>query len=80
MNPLMMMAMQMFKGGKNPEQIANNLIANNMGNNPMMNNLLNMAKNSNNKGLEQFARNMCKEKGIDFEKEYNNFISNFKNR
>lgn len=64
-----------------PEKLVMNLISSKFGNNnPMMNNLLSMAKKGDNKGLEEFARNMCKEKGIDFNKEYNNFISNLKQR
>lgn len=46
--------------------------------NPMLNNLINMAKKGNTQEVEQFARNLFKEQGKDFEKEYNEFLKNFK--
>lgn len=46
--------------------------------NPMMNNLVNMAKSGNSKGIEDFARNMCREKNINFDIEFSNFIKKFK--
>ena len=36
-----------------------------LGNNPMAGNLVNMISNKDGKGLEQMARNMAKEKGLD---------------
>ena len=41
-------------------------------------NLMQMANSGNNKGIENFARNVCKEKGIDFDKEFNSFMNDFK--
>ncbi len=46
--------------------------------NPMINNLINMANNGNTKGVEEFARNYMKEQGKDFDKEFGNFMNNFK--
>lgn len=46
--------------------------------NPLFNNLMQMANKGNKKGIETFARNICKEKGIDFDKEFTNFMNNFK--
>ena len=46
--------------------------------NPVLNNLINMAKTGDSKGVENFARNICKEKGKDFDKEFSEFMSNFK--
>lgn len=54
----------MMKGG-NPQQIAMNLIQQNMGNNPMAGNLMGMIKNNDAKGVEQMARNLAKNRGID---------------
>lgn len=45
--------------------------------NAMINKLVEMAKNNNQEGVEQFARNLMKEKGYDFDKEYKTFISQF---
>lgn len=34
-------------------------------NNPMIKNAMSMAQSGNSKGIEQMARNLCKEKGIN---------------
>lgn len=59
---------------KNPLQAMQVILGNN---NPMFNNLMQMAQTGNTKGLETFARNYCKERNIDFDKEFNNFKKNF---
>lgn len=64
MNPVQMILNQMMKGG-NPQQEVMNMLKSQSGNNPMANNLLDMAQKGDSKGIEQMARNMCKEKGID---------------
>lgn len=46
--------------------------------NPIIGNLVKMAKNGDSKSVETFARNMCKEKGIDFDKEFAQFMSKIK--
>lgn len=74
MNP-----MDMLKGmvGKmNPKSIAMNMLKNNT--NPIFNNLMQMMEKGDDKGIEQFARNICKEKNIDFDKQFGNFMNNFK--
>ena len=70
-NPL-----EMLKMIKNPQQFAMNLIKNN--NNPMFNNLVKMANSGNTKDLENFARNVFKEHGQDFDKEFQDFMNSFK--
>lgn len=72
-NPIQMLKMMM--GKSTPQQMVMNMMGNN---NPMINNLMNMAKNGDNKGIENFARNICKEKGMDFDKEFQDFMKNFK--
>lgn len=70
---------QMIKGmmGKlSPQQMVMNMLGGN--DNPMMNNLKEMAQNGNQEGIEKFARNMFKEQGRDFDKEFADFMSNFK--
>ena len=49
-----------------------NTIKNNS--NPMIANLINMANKGDNAGIEKFARNFCKSKGIDFDKEYKDLM------
>lgn len=65
MNPIQILSQ--FKG-QSPQQIAMQLIGNT--NNPMINNLVQMAKNGDRQGIENFARNVLKEQGRDFDKEY----------
>lgn len=70
-------SMEMIKtimSNKNPQQVIQNMIGNNT--NPMLNNLINMAQNGDTKGVENFARNIFKEKGRDFDKEFSDFIIN----
>lgn len=62
-NPMQLMAM-MSKGG-NPQQMAMMLLNQMGGNNPMMSNLKTMVQNNDTKGIENFARNLAKERGID---------------
>lgn len=46
-------------------------------NNPMIQNLVNMAQQGNAKGVEEFARNYMKEQGRDFDTEFANFKKQF---
>lgn len=65
MNPLMVIS-QMMKNGGNPQQIFQQMIGNNPAmNNPIMKNAFEMAKKGDSKGVEEIARNLCKEKGIN---------------
>ena len=74
MNPVQML--QSFLGrGMSPQQIINQMSGNK---NPMITNLMNMMQNGNSKGVENFARNIFKEKGRDFDKEFGEFKKNFK--
>lgn len=48
------------------------------GNNPILGNLINMAEKGDNEGIEKFARNMLKERGMDFDKEFSTFKNSLK--
>lgn len=61
---------------RNPKSIIEQIIIQN--DNPIVNNLVSMAQKGDTKGVENFARNICKEKGIDFDTEFSNFMNNFK--
>ena len=61
---------------KNPKQIVINALKNNS--NPILNNLMKMAEQGNVSGVEQFARNLMKEQGRDFDKELEMFKNYFK--
>jgi len=47
-------------------------------NNPIISNLIGMAQNGDTQGVENFARNIMKERGRDFDTEYSQFRNNFK--
>ena len=63
MNPMNMIKM-LVNGGKNPQEIAMQMLGNN--NNPIMQNLVKMAEKGDYKGVENVARNMFKEQGRDY--------------
>ena len=73
MNPLSMI--QMMKSG-NPQQFMQQIMGNSqIMSNPMMKNTMQMAQSGDVKGIEQMARNLCKEKGIDADKAFESFKS-----
>ena len=74
MNPLNMIKGMM--GNMNPKNMAMNMLKNNT--NPIFNNLIDMAKKGDIKGVENFARNYMKSQGKDFDQEFNNFRDMFK--
>ena len=61
-NPMMLM--QMIRGG-NPQQAIMNAMRNQAGQNPVLNNALDMAEKQDAKGLEQLARNLCESNGVN---------------
>lgn len=60
--------------GLSPQKIVEQMA----GNNPMMANLIKMANAGDTDGVEKVARNMFREKGRDFDKEFSEFKSKFK--
>jgi hypothetical protein len=71
-NMNMMQMFQFVRNSGNPEQFTLNMLEQ-RSNNPMMANLLNLVKKGDTKGIEQVARNACKEQGKDFDKEFASF-------
>ena len=71
MNPI-----EFIKGIKNPEQFIMNTVKQNS--NPMIEQLMKMAKSRNTKEVETFARNVFKQQGRDFDKEFANFMQQIK--
>ena len=65
--------MQLVQSQGNPQQMVIMMLENQGAKNPMFSNLLQMAKKNDTKAIEQFARNVMKEKGLDFDEEFNNF-------
>ena len=62
MNPMQLI--QMLRSG-NPQQVLLNLLTQQAGNNPVMKNALDMIQHGDAKGVEELARNVAREKGID---------------
>ena len=74
--PEMMQFVNMMKNG-NPEQMMMSMLEQSAQNNPILENLLNMAKNNDSEGIESYVRNVAREKGIDYDKEFNSFKQMF---
>ena len=64
---------KMIREGKNPQQILLNLLDQQTQNNPMYANLATLARENRGKEIEAIARNLAKERGLDFDKEFMNF-------
>lgn len=71
-----MQIINMLKGMKSPKEAVISMVKSN--NNPMIKNLVEMAENGNSKGVEDFARNLYAQQGRDFDKEFGEFMKNFK--
>ena len=69
MNPVMQF-IQAMKGGGNPQQMIMNMLQQQAGNSPLGQNLLKMAQQNDKEGIEQIARNLCQQRGLDFDKEF----------
>ena len=68
MNPTNFIKNYMLRG-LTPKGIVKQLA----GNNPMLENLINMAEKGDNQGIENFARNVLKERGLDYDEEFKKF-------
>ena len=74
-NPIQLIKEFMSSGG-NPQLLLDRALKSNS--NPMITNLIKMAQRGDSKSVENFARNIMNEKGRDFDKEFSEFMSNFK--
>ena len=73
MNPFKMLGAM-----KNPQQFLQQVMNNSqMMQNPMIKNTVQMAQNGDTKGIEQLARNLCKEKGINADDMFNQIKNKF---
>lgn len=75
MNPMQLM--QMMKNGGNLQQMIMNMMRQQAGNNPVMNNALQMMEKGDNAGLENLARNLCKERNINPDEAFNQIKGQF---
>ena len=62
----------------NPIEMLKNMIINKNINNPVLKEVITKAQKGDNKGVEEFARNFLKGQGRDFDKEFGEFMKNFK--
>ena len=62
----------------NPINMLKNLVMNKQIDNPILKDIINKAQKGDNKGVETFARNLFREQGRDFDKEFSQFMNNFK--
>jgi len=46
--------------------------------NPILSNVINMAQKGDTKGVEKFARNVCNQRGLDFDTEFAKFKNTLK--
>ena len=65
--------LQAIRSGANPQQLVMGVLEGQMANTPMGKNLLQLIKENRTSEIEQIARNICAEKGIDFDKEFASF-------
>ena len=62
----------MMRSG-NPQQFILNILQQSSEGNPTFANLLNLAQHNDTAGIEQIARNICNERGTNFDKEFADF-------
>jgi len=68
-------SMKSVLGKMSPQEMVSQLLGNS---NPMINNLMQLAQKGDRQEIENFARNYCKERNIDFDSEFAKFMNNFK--
>lgn len=68
--------LQMIKNGSNPQQIMMYYLQSQLSNSPIGKNLIEMAKNNDKAGIEKVIRNICQQRGVDFDAEFNAFKQN----
>lgn len=65
---------QRIRRGENPQQLMLSILEQGASmSNPVYANLLQMAKDGRTQEIETFARNVAREQGIDFDKEFSRF-------
>lgn len=69
--------LQMIRSGQNPQQLMINYLQQQSQSNPMMANLLTMARNGDSAAMEKFARNLLASQGKDFDTEFKAFKQQF---
>lgn len=68
---------QMIRNGNNPQQLVMSVLEQRMSENPFYKNLFDLAKNRDTTEIEKIARNLMREKGLDYDTEFNKFQQTF---
>ena len=68
--------MQMARNG-NPQQLVMGMLQQRASGNPIFANLLSLAQNGNTAEIENVVRDLARERGIDFDTEFNSFRQMF---
>lgn len=76
MNPMQLI--QLLRSKRNPQQFMIQMLQQNAQGNPILENALNMVNQGNYAGLEEIARNVCKEKGLNYDESINGLAQNFR--
>ena len=69
-----MLIVQAIKSGQNPQQLMLQIMKNSMSYNPFGANLYKLAQEGNTLEIERIARNLARERGIDYDKEFPAFV------
>lgn len=70
-NPLKII--QAIRSGKNPQEVTMQIVKERLGSTPFGQNLVNLAENNQTGEIEQIARNICQQRGVDFDKAFGDF-------
>lgn len=68
-----MKVIQLIRNGANPQQIMMKFLEDELQNTPLGVNLLDLAKNNRSAEIEQIARNIYQQRGLDYDTEFNAF-------
>lgn len=68
-----MQLIQMLRNGKNPQEIVMNTLQSQIGQTPMGQNLLSLAQSGQGDQIEQIARNICQQRGVNFDEAFASF-------
>ena len=71
MNNMMSFFMNLMRSGGNPEAMLMQMLQ--QQNTPMSKNLMELAQRGDAAGMEQIARNLCRQRGVDFDSEFRAF-------
>ena len=68
----------LIKNNPNPQALVMNELQKRAQENPVLGNIATLVQNGATQGVETNVRNIAKERGIDFDKEFNSFKQMFK--